>query len=177
MIFLSFILTKSYQRIVRSNVLKTVKIHAQLFIYVLILSMITCYLQNLGSPPFSIYMFFTGSRQSPFLDLHVIYRILTVSPFQFACYLQDLDSPPFSIYKLFTGSCQSPFFFYLNVIYRTLTVPLFRFTCYLQDLASLPFPIYMFTVSVLFDLHVIYVVCGPYTLKFTGSSLLFTCVT
>ena len=78
---------------------------------------------------FSTYIIVTGSWQSPFFNLQVIYRILTVSLFQFTCYLQDLESLPFSIYMLFTGSWQSPFFnFY--VIYRILTVSLFQFTCY-----------------------------------------------
>ena len=70
---------------------------------------------------FSIYMLFTGSWLSPLFNLHVVYRILTVSLFQFTCYLQDLDSLPFSIYMLSTESWQSPFF-NLHVIYRTLTV-------------------------------------------------------
>ena len=68
------------------------------------LLLFTCYLQNLDSLPFSIYMLFTESRQSLFLNLRVIYRILTVSLFQFTCYLQNLDSLPFSIYMLFTES-------------------------------------------------------------------------
>ena len=105
------------------------------------LLLFTCYLQNLDSlhfsiymlftgswqSPFSIYMLFTGSWQSPFFNLHVVYRILTVSPFWFTCYLQHLDSPPFSIYMLFRECWQSPFF-NLHVIYRILTVSLFIFS-------------------------------------------------
>ena len=148
------------------------------------LLLFTCYLQNLDSLPFSIYMLFTESRQSPFFDLLVIYRILTVSFFEFICYLQDLDSLPFSIYMLLTVSLflftcylqnldslpfsiymlftefwQSPFF-NLHVIYRILTLSLFQFTCYLQNLESLPFSIYMLFTgswqSPFFNLHVIY---------------------
>ena len=55
----------------------------------------TCYLQNLDSLPFSIFMLFTESWQSTNFDLHVIHRILTVSLFRFTCYLQNLDSLPF----------------------------------------------------------------------------------
>ena len=60
--------------------------------------------QDLDSLPFSIYILFRGFWRSPNFDLHVIFRILTVSLFPCTCYLQNLDSLPFSIYMLFAGS-------------------------------------------------------------------------
>ena len=110
----------------------------------------TWYLQGFDSPPFSIYVVFTGSRQPPFFQF----------TWHLQCYLQDLDSPPFIIYVVFTGSRQPPLFnlhgFY-NVIYRILAATLLQFTWYLkdlgrlshkftrylQDLESPPFSIYM----------------------------------
>ena len=57
-----------------------------------------CYLQDLHSPPFLIYVVFTGSRQPPFFNLHgiynVIYRILASTLFQFTWSLQDLGRLP-----------------------------------------------------------------------------------
>ena len=129
---------------------------ALLFVHWNSLFRLTSLLKDLDSLPFLIYMLFTESWQSPFFNLHFIYRILTVSLFPFTCYLQNLywqsplfdlhviNSLPFSICMLFTGyftgSWQSPFFDLL-VIYRILTVSLFQFTCYLQNLDSLPFSI------------------------------------
>ena len=49
----------------------------------------SCYLQDLDSFPFAIYMLFTGSWQSPFFNLHAVYRILKFSLFQ--CCLQDFN--------------------------------------------------------------------------------------
>ena len=85
----------------------------------------TWYLQGLDSPPFSIYVVFTGSRQPLFFNLrgiyNVIYRISTAPLFLFTWYLQGLDSPLFSIYMVFTmsftGSWQPPFF-NLHGLYR-----------------------------------------------------------
>ena len=55
-----------------------------------------CYLQDIDSPPFLIYVVFTGSRQPPFS----IYMVFTMSftgswqppSYKFTCYLHDLCS-------------------------------------------------------------------------------------
>ena len=119
----------------------------------------TRYLQDLNSPPFSIYSIaVTWSRQPPF--------------FQFTWYLEDLSSPlrPFSIYTVFTGSQQPPFF-NLHGIYRISTASLFQFTRYLQDLNSLSFSIYtVFTGSrqpPLFNLRGIYRISTALLFQFT----------
>ena len=118
---------------------------------------LTALLQDLGCIPISIYMLFTGSWLYSNLDLHVIYRILTVSLF-YLHVICRIVTVSFPIYMLFTESWQSPFFWFtwllstgswqspffdLHVIYMILTVSLFQFTCYLQGLDGLPFFIYM----------------------------------
>ena len=52
----------------------------------LLLLLLLCYLQDLGSHPFSIYMVFTGSRQTP--------------SYKFTCYLHDLCSFALQIYSI-----------------------------------------------------------------------------
>ena len=68
-------------------------------------------------------MVFTGSNQSPFLDLQCyymvksaslfdlqgFYRVKSVSLFRFTMFLQGQTSLPFSIYSVFTGSYTTKF--------------------------------------------------------------------
>ena len=91
------------------------------------------FLQGQISLPLLIYNVFTGSNQSPSIDLQYFYRVKSVSIS--------------SIYKVFTGSNQFPLFF-LQGFYRVKTVSLYRFTRILQVQTSLPFLIYnVFTGS------------------------------
>ena len=85
---------------------------------------------HLSSLLFWIYSIFTGSEQSPFLNLQHIYRVWAVSFFEFTAYLQCLSSLApvlnlqhfcrvlFWIYRIFTGSYQAS--------------SLFKFTAYSQ---------------------------------------------
>ena len=115
-------------------------------------------------------MTFTGSWQSPFFDLHDVYRILAVSLLRYTWCLQDRGSLTFSIYMIFIGSRKSPFF-NLHDIYRISARFLFRFTWCLQELASLSFPIYMIFTgswqSSFFDLHDIHRILGVSFFRFT----------
>ena len=113
------------------------------------------------SVSFSFQLVFTGSNQSPFIDLQCLcldksvslyrftiflqgqigiplfdlqgfYRVKPVSFLLFTRFLQGQNSLPLSIYKNFTGSNQSPFFD-LQCFYRVNSVSLFfRLTRFLR---------------------------------------------
>ena len=104
----------------------------------------TRFLQSQTSFLSSFCKVFTGSKQSPFIDLQEFYRFKPVSLFWFTMFLQGQISLFFFHLQGFYGSNQSPFFdfqgFYraqsmswftwcLHVIYMFLIK---RFTDYLQ---------------------------------------------
>ena len=72
-------------------------------------SRIRMFLNNQISLPLLIYNTFTGSNQSPFIDLQYFYGVKSVSPFRITTFLQGQISLPLLIYNVFTESSQSPF--------------------------------------------------------------------
>ena len=88
-------------------------------------------LQGQISLPFLIYNIFTGSNQSPFIDLQYFYRVKSASLYRFTMFLQGQISLPLSIYNIFTGSNHSSFFD-LRYFYGANRSPSFRLTRFLQ---------------------------------------------
>ena len=74
---------------------------------------------------------FTGTTQSPFVDLQSFYRVKPVSFLFFTRFLQGQIRLPFPIYNVITGSNQSSFFD-LQGFYWIKSVSLFQFTVLLQ---------------------------------------------
>ena len=99
------------------------------------------FLQGQISLPLSIYNIFTGSNQSPFIDLKCFYRVKSISLFSIYKVFTGSDQFLSSFYDVFTGSKQSPCIDLLE-FYRFKSVSLFLFTIFLQGQMSLSFSIY-----------------------------------
>ena len=99
------------------------------------------FLQGQISLPLSIYNIFTGSNQSPFIDLKCFYRVKSISLFSIYKVFTGSNQFLSSFCDVFTGSKQSPCIDLLE-FYRFKSVSLFLFTVFLQGQMSLSFSIF-----------------------------------